>query len=201
MQRLSWTYRKTCQAILPPFATKRTKPYYPQPTRTSRSLSSRQREHEQHRAGFESMEFRRGLQQVRVERAAATDMQGDELLAADRVADRRAGDRRPDIEAPQRLQLLIVKGGDRAVERGAQHEAAGGRQHAGIVGVVELCRRLELAGRHVDGCNHTAEPLVATGDPATPERAAHARLVDLERRATVNAGPVGQVLRRAVRGR
>ena len=96
------------------------------------------------------MEFGRALQHTDIPRDAAADMDGDELLAADRVGHRRRADRGADVEAPERLQRLVVVSGDRAVDDGGEDEAAGGRQHAGINGVVERAYHLGLAGRHID---------------------------------------------------
>src|SRR6266446_3911446 len=160
----------------------------------SRDPSSVQCEHEQRRTALEVLKFGRVLQQAQVPRVAAADMNGNVLLAADRVADRRGSHRRADVEAPQRLQLLVVEGGERAVERAGEDEATGGRQCAGIIWVVELGRRLHLAGRHVDCRNYSPRPLAASGDAAVPERAAHPGLVDLELSAPVIADAVGKVL-------
>src|SRR5208282_3229974 len=146
------------------------------------------------RAALEVFELGCSLEQTDVPGVAATDMNGDVLLAVDRVADRRRGDRRADVETPQRLQLLVVEGGEGAVDCAGKDEAAGGRQYAGIIGIVELGRRFDLAGCHIDRGDLATHPFSARPDPAIPEWAAHAGLVDLELGAAVDASTVGQVL-------
>src|SRR5437868_9436242 len=102
------------------------------------------------------LKLRRRLQQAYVPRVAATDMSRDVLLAADRITDRRGADRGADVEVPQWLQLLVVERGEGSIEGPGEHEATGGRQHPGIVRVIELANRFHLSGGHVDCCDLAA---------------------------------------------
>ena len=126
------------------------------------------------------LEFRRRLQQSDIPGIPAADMDGDELLAAHRVADRRRGDRGADIETPQRLSCWSSKASKGAVDRAGEDEAARGRQHPGIVRVIELVPQ-PLPCRSSCRSPRSGPPSAFRGwDPAVPERAAHAGFVDLE---------------------
>src|SRR5690349_24991464 len=128
-------------------------------------------------------------------------MNRDELLAADRITDWRGGDRGADVEAPQWLQLLVVKRREGAVECPAEDETTGCRHYPGIIGIIELGRCRDLAGRHIDRRDLAPHALPTSGNPAVPVRAAHAGLIDLELGAAVDAGAIGQMLRWVEGGR
>ena len=61
-------------------------------------------------------------------------LHGEILLRSDRVGDRRALERRADVEAPQLLERLVVVGDDPAVLQRREHQAAGrvGRARADL---------------------------------------------------------------------
>src|SRR5207253_10468158 len=65
----------------------------------------------------------------RVEMPAA-GLHREEFLRADRVDDRRALERRADVEAPELLERLVVVGHDPAVLQRGEDQAAGGRGRA-----------------------------------------------------------------------
>src|ERR1700746_1516188 len=125
-------------------------------------------------------------------------MDGDELLAANRVADRRSADRGADVEAPKGLQLLVIEGSECAVKCAGEHEASRGCQNAGIIWIIELARRFNLSGCHVDRRDLASDAFSFVPDPTVPERAAHAGFVNFEGRAAVDTGAIGQLLRRVV---
>ena len=74
----------------------------------------------------------------------------DILLAVDRIGHRRRIEAGADIDLPQLLERLVVERHDRAVEQRRDHDAAGGREHAGGVRIRQVLARTCFIGRGVD---------------------------------------------------
>lgn len=98
----------------------------------------------------------------------------------------------PTLKLHDGLQLLVIEGGERAIERAAEDQPPGCCQYTGIVRAIQLARDLHPAGRAIDSRNHASKPFGPTSGPTIPEGAAHTGFVNLEWRATVDTGTVNQ---------
>ena len=108
-----------------------------------------------------------------VERLARSGENGNVLLAVDRIGHRGRVDAGAEIEVPELLQALGVISRERAVVVPQEHQIAGGRKRAAVVGIFELQANLGLAGGRVEGFEAAVEPL---GRPAAAAGKALARL-------------------------
>src|SRR5262249_58169655 len=85
----------------------------------------------------------------------ATGNDGDDLLAVDRVGDRRPLDRNPGVDLPQLGQAVVAVGRHRTVEIAAEHHAAGGVEYARQILIGQLLLVDNFLGIDVEGNNRS----------------------------------------------
>ena len=78
------------------------------------------------------------------------DRHRDELRAVHRIADRRRHHAAAGIEAPNLLQGPGIVGHKRALPETAEHQVAGGREHAGPVRQIGAHHCLDLPGHGIE---------------------------------------------------